>query len=114
MKKSNILTEREFLVTSKDTDGARLTWFSHQNFLRKKFSSILRVELVDTTSSCGDWGGFILQRHGNTVMAINYCQTNTRNGFVINTGKVFASCPYRTYGNAISEIKETFINIFYR
>jgi len=114
MKKSNILTEREFLVTDKDTGGARLNWYSHQSFLRNKFSSILRVELMDTTSSCGDWSGFILQRHGNSVVAIDYCQTNTCNGFTINTGKVFASYPYRLHNKILSEIKEAFINIFYR
>ena len=114
MAKKNILTERQFLVTGKDTGGARLTWYSHQNYLREKFSSVLRVELMDTTSSCGDWSGFILQRHGNSVMAIDYSQTNTGNGFEIDTGSVFAAYPYRLHDKILSEVKETFIKKFYR
>ena len=114
MTKKNILTSREFLITSKDTDGARLTWYSHQNYLREKFSSVLRVQLMDTTSSCGDWSGFILQRHGNSVMAIDYAQTNTGNGFEINTGNVFASYPYRLHNKILSEIKEIFVEKFCR
>lgn len=111
-KKSSLLTDREFVITSKETGGRRVTWFSPKQYLEEKFSSVVRVELVDTTSSSGDWSGFFLQRLGRSVVAISFSQENCMGGrFVLNTGKMFASAPFRDREGFVDAAKDLFCGL---
>lgn len=64
----NLLLNRNFHV-----DG---TWYEPQEFLMN-FKSVVRAEYLDTTSSSGDWTGYILQKFGKNFYIILFWQTNS-------------------------------------
>lgn len=66
----NLLTNKKFIVRTNN-------WYSPLAELGAKYDSIIAGELMDTTSSAGDWHGFILQKTGDTsVVAIGFSQYN--------------------------------------
>ena len=111
MAKSNLLSERTFSVTARR--GCRLTWFTPLAFLKESFSSVLDAVHTDTTSSAGDWSGYILQRQGNTVWLIPFSQTNDRTCFTVYTEKPFAHIPYRLLKAEREELVKRFIQWCY-
>ena len=63
-------------------------WYAPTAEFWEKHKSIIAIKLMDTTSSAGDWSGFILQKTGkNTVHAIGFSQYNNypHDGFMLMT-----------------------------
>ena len=52
------------------------TWYAPQRFLTEKYSTVVRAELWNTTSSAGDWDGYFVQRNGNRYYLIIFWQEN--------------------------------------
>jgi hypothetical protein len=80
---NNILENRTYKI-----DG---NWYAPENHL-KSFSSVVKVELCDTTSSAGDWAGYLIQKIGKVSYFIPFNQVNNypRMGFTLYTGKPIA------------------------
>jgi len=89
-----VLTNRKWQI-----DG---NWYAPSSFLGK-FKSVLFVELIDTTSSAGDWNGLFFQLINGMVYVIPYFQSNNYpgSGFTLQTGDVFYSFNYPTYNETI-------------
>lgn len=71
-------------------------WYAPVCELQEKYKSIVGAHFMDTTSSAGDWGGFIIQRSGKkTYVAIPFYQENNypHAGFTLYTGKVYCRGP---------------------
>ena len=64
------------------------SWYAPTREMKEKYRSIIWAELMDTTSSAGDWSGFIIQKIGkNTFVAIGFSQYNNypHDGFCLMT-----------------------------
>ena len=74
----NLLLGRSYHV-----DG---TWYEPQKFL-ENFKSVVRADYLETTSSAGDWTGYILQKIGKVFHIILFWQTNSypNSGFDVVT-----------------------------
>lgn len=112
-RKSPLLSEREFIITSEESRGGRLTWYTPTEHLKDKYPSVLQAELTDTTSSAGDWNGLLVQRQGRTVFVIPFSQENRWRSFVLNTGKPIARFPYRNWRAQYETAKESFLKSLY-
>lgn len=76
-----LLTNLTFVTTTNN-------WFAPTKELKEKYKSVIDTEIMDMTSSAGDWSGFILQKTGkNTVHAIGFSQENNypHDGFTLMT-----------------------------
>lgn len=104
---SKILTNREILVAIGRTRTSDVI-----PFLKDKFSSIVRIDFFDTTSSAGDWSGLIVQKIGkNKHVGIIFSMENMwcGDGFRVNTDDVYYDLPknytlndlYDTYNDKI-------------
>ena len=52
-------------------------WFAPTKELEQKYRSVVATELMDMTSSAGDWEGFIIQKTGKYAFkAIGFYQEN--------------------------------------
>jgi hypothetical protein len=82
------------LLTNKQVD-IQGNWYAPKKFL-EQHKSVLQVELVDTTSSAGDWNGVFAQRELNRCYLIPFSQTNNfpKEGFHLSTGEVVVSWTY--------------------
>ena len=63
-------------------------WYAPTKELKDKYRSVIGTELMDTTSSAGDWSGFIVQKLGkNSFIAIGFSQYNNypHDGFCLMT-----------------------------
>jgi len=63
-------------------------WYAPLSEFWEKHSSIVSAEIVDKTSSAGDWSGYIIQKVGkHKVIAIGFSQYNNypRDGFTLLT-----------------------------
>lgn len=75
-------------LTGKTFTTATNNWYAPTKELKEKYRSIIGTELMDTTSSAGDWSGFIIQKIGkNTFVAIAFSQYNNypHDGFCLMT-----------------------------
>ena len=66
----NLLTCRQYQVNG--------SWYAPERFLQG-FSSVVKTELFNTTSSAGDWDGYFIQKILNRYYLIIFSQVN--NGF---------------------------------
>ena len=60
------------------------------NYIKEKYPSVIATELVDMTSSAGDWNGFLIQKTGkNSFVAIGFSQYNNypHHGFMLGTSE---------------------------
>jgi len=75
--------------------------------------SVVGLEYTDTTSSAGDWGGFIVQKFGNKHYVIPFWQENNYpyRGFTVGTNKPVIS--YRGVWD-MEEVTKLFCEIVYR
>lgn len=92
-----ILKERKYQI-----DG---NWYSPTQFLNT-FKSVLKVELIDITSSAGDWSGIFFQLINGIVYGIPFSQENNyskSSGFTLYTSEVFCSVDYSIWNNNIKE-----------
>ncbi len=62
------------------------SWYKALEKLRS-FRSVERVDFYDTTSSAGDWNGWIVQKHGSYYYLILFAQANNypSDGFEVTT-----------------------------
>ena len=88
------------LLTNITFATATNNWYAPTKELKEKYRSIIETELMDTTSSAGDWSGFIIQKTGkNTFVAIGFSQYNSHphDGFSIMT------CEHPFYKGKLNE-----------
>lgn len=79
----------------------RGNWYAPEHFLLS-YKSVIGCDLIDTTSSAGDWSGLFYQKIGNTIKVIPFTQENSGDGFIVYTGDVLCSVPERLFDkNAI-------------
>lgn len=109
--KSCIFTNREFYTRDIKNPEGRITWYTLQKHLEETYASILKVEFLDETSSCGDWSGLLVQRHGSSVAIIPFSQENMYPGygFALYTGQEYASVPYRQWREAYEQVKNDYL-----
>lgn len=65
-------------------------WYAPSREFSEKHKSVEAMELMDTTSSAGDWEGFLIQKIGkNTMVAIGFYQENNypHAGFTLYTAE---------------------------
>ena len=76
------------LLTKKTYVTATNNWYAPTCEFHEKHPSILRMVIVDKTSSAGDWNGFLIQKTGpNRAQCIGFEQVNNypRDGFTLYT-----------------------------
>lgn len=63
-------------------------WFGGLKQLKTDYKSIVKADFIDTTSSAGDWAGYIMQKTGSTYYCIPVFQANQypRKGYKTCTG----------------------------
>lgn len=82
-------------------------WFEGLNQLENRYPSIKKSGFYDTSSSAGDWNGYILQKAGYTYYAIPVSQENRypKDGLFTKTGDYYTYVFYTRYVNIeLSEI----------
>lgn len=83
-------------------------WYAPKEYLLG-FPSVIDVELINTSSSAGDWDGVLFQKINEKVYAIPFSQENNypSSGFTIYTGeKSIFTCPINEF---TKEMREAFI-----
>ena len=63
-------------------------WYAPTNEFKENYKSVIEIVLMDTTSSAGDWNGFIVQKVGkHKLIAIGFSQYNNypHDGFMLGT-----------------------------
>lgn len=81
MANKRLLTNREQHI-----DGR---WYAPSDHLYNDYKSVVCCELINTSSSAGDWSGVFFQRFGNILYAIEFTQENNypSDGFTLSTGE---------------------------
>lgn len=94
--------------THKSNNGS---WYDLLETISNK-KSVVFAEFFDTTSSCGDWSGVIIQKLGNGLYCRAFTQENNypRGGFTITLGRVYyisyiKGCDYRNIADKIWRIE---------
>jgi len=102
-----LLTGRRFIITSRDTAG-RLTWYSPLTYLKDRYPSVVEVDHYDTTSSAGDWSGYLIQHVGKRFFLILFSQENRHpaDGFAVTTDD-----RWTLSGNSLEGVKDAFRKI---
>ena len=104
--RTNVLENREFTVGEAEAGGGRLTWYTPVRHLKERYSSIIHTEYENTSSSAGDWDGYIIQRIGRNAILLPFSQENRHRCFTLNTGDRIASFPYRNWKERFEEFKK--------
>lgn len=89
---SKILTNRSLVLNE------RIRTSGVPRIIKERFSSVLAVEFMDTTSSAGDWSGIIVQKIGKEkCVAIIFSMENKypHNGFNVYTDDVYYELPLK-------------------
>ena len=76
------------LLTNKNFVTKTNNWYAPIRELKEKYSSIIHAQFMNTTSSAGDWSGFIIQKVGkDSAVAIAFWQENNypNAGFTLYT-----------------------------
>lgn len=76
------------LLTKKTFVTATNNWYAPTCEFHEKYPSVMRMVLMDQTSSSGDWTGFLIQRTGRKrAQCIAFQQENNypRDGFTLYT-----------------------------
>ena len=87
---SKILTNRSLVLSE------RIRTSDVPRIIKERFSSVVAVEFMDTTSSAGDWSGLIVQKIGKKkCVAIIFSMENKYpyDGFNVNTDDVYFELP---------------------
>ena len=75
-------------------------WFAPNCEFQAKYKSILGAELMDMTSSAGDWHGFIIQKTGkDKFVAIGFSQYNN----YPHAGFTLMTCEHPFYKGKLSD-----------
>lgn len=65
-------------------------WYAPTKEIEENYKSVVNAVLMDTTSSAGDWSGFIVQKIGkHKLIAIGFSQYNNypHDGFCLMTSE---------------------------
>ena len=76
------------LLTNKTLVTNAGSWYAPRSEFFNKYKSIVDIVFTDTTSSAGDWHGFIVQKVGKrSLVAIGFSQYNNypEGGFTFTT-----------------------------
>lgn len=88
------------LLTDITLHTDRNNWLAPTMELKKKYRSVIATELTDTTSSAGDWSGFLIQKTGkNSFHAIGFSQENCYPG----AGFTLRTCEHPFYSGKLSD-----------
>ena len=103
---NNILSNREYKIVG--------DWYAPSKKL-KEYASVIKVELIDTTSSAGDWTGLFIQKIKDTFYVIPFFQENAYpySGYRLYTGKVFSSFNCDVTESIWDEIIKEYIDMFW-
>ena len=89
---SKILTNRSLVLHE------RIRTSGVPRIIKERFSSLLAVEFMDTTSTAGDWSGIIVQKIGKQkCVAIIFSMENKypHDGFNVYTDDVYYELPLK-------------------
>ena len=64
------------LLTNKEYVTKTNNWYAPLSEFWEKYKSIYTAKHMDTSSSAGDWSGYLVQRIGNIAYAIAFSQEN--------------------------------------
>ena len=89
-------------------------WYAPSEHL-ESYKSVKRVELVDTTSSAGDWNGFFIQELNGRCYCIPFWQENNypSSGFTLYTENWFVVFESENYPDFIKDACDMYIERFY-
>lgn len=92
MNKNNLLTNRKYLIDQGSPEHKYINWYSALHFL-ENYKSVIKTEWTNTSSSAGDWDGYLVQHIGNCNFLIAIFQENNypRFGYTLYTGDLLAS-----------------------
>lgn len=104
-----LLTNREWEVEG--------TWYAPKRFFTDKyFGSVVRAELWNTTSSAGDWDGYIVQKHGRRWYLIIFWQENIAWTPYFRFGtadRPFASCDHEPTRQECEDLRARLDQMWY-
>lgn len=82
-------------------------WYEPVHYLRNK-ASVIKAELIDTTSSAGDWSGYFIQKVGNKFYVIPFTQENNwpSTGFTLYTNDAIASFEAQPDNTELDELMD--------
>jgi hypothetical protein len=93
-KMNNLLTNRKYDITEDPYNrDNRVTWYTPLHFL-EQYKSVEKADHFNTTSSAGDWEGYIVQKIKNKRYLIYFSQVNNgfySSGYTVYTGDVIDS-----------------------
>lgn len=95
---------------------AHNSWYGGLKLLKSNYSSIAKADFNDTTSSAGDWSGYILQKIGSTYYCIPAFQENQypSGGYKTYTGNTNIYVFYTKYVDIeLSEIWDVLMGCVY-
>lgn len=90
------------------------TWYAPQKFLSENYTTVVRSELWNTSSSAGDWDGYFVQRQGSRYYLIIFWQENMACTpyFRLHTGeRPIASFKYEPTKELCEMIMENLCNL---
>lgn len=106
---SKILTNRSLVLSG------RIHTSDVPRIIKEKFSSVLMVEFMDTTSSAGDWNGIIVQKISKEkYVAIIFSMENKYpyDGFDVYTDSVYYELPLNYTLEDLQQIYEDEIVLY--
>lgn len=69
------------LLTNKTFASKTNNWYAAIKEFKNRYPSVIYYEFMNTTSSAGDWDGFLIQKLGrNKAVAIGFSQQNNYPG----------------------------------
>lgn len=87
------------LLVSKEYVTKTNNWYAPLSEFWEKYKSIYAAKHMDTSSSAGDWSGYIVQRIGNKAYAIAFSQENNYPG----DGFTFYTMDYPFYVGNVND-----------
>jgi hypothetical protein len=89
------------------------SWYAPQRYLQS-FNSVIRADHIDTTSSAGDWVGYVAIKNGDNIALVSFEQHNNwpGDGFTLqidNAPFAFVS-EFSDIDDAVAEYCERFYN----
>ena len=94
-KNPALLAEREYDTNHKwfDANNVKVGWYAPEEFFNH-FVSVINCDYWNTTSSAGDWSGYIVQKLNGWYYLIPFWQENRvwqGGGYTFGTGNILAS-----------------------
>lgn len=106
---SKILTNRSLVLNE------RIRTSGVPRIIKERFSSVVAVEFMDTTSSAGDWSGVIVQKISKEkCVAIIFSMENKypHDGFNVYTDDVYYELPLKYTLKDLQKVYEDKIGLY--